>query len=96
MPIRQMTKSQILQALRMLDQGHSKTKVAEAMTVTRVTLRKTLKEYQQYGDAALDHQSKPYPYRSGSLTLIVDSQRIRQEYLDKADEWADVLYRKTG
>lgn len=94
MPIRQMTKQQILNAKQMLNNGSNKTCVAKTFSVTRVTLRKILKEYEEFGDAAIDKRSKPYPHRSGGGSeWMMDGKKIRSEFLHLASMWNEYLYR---
>ncbi|TQV80246.1 hypothetical protein [Aliikangiella coralliicola] len=92
MPIRQMTKQQILIAENMLTEGYSKSFIAREMNVMRVTLRKILKEYREFGDEALDLTSKRYPI-SNRVSRIHNSKPIRKEFEENADNWKHVLYR---
>ncbi|TQV82840.1 helix-turn-helix domain-containing protein [Aliikangiella coralliicola] len=95
MPIRQMTKQQILTAENMLLEGYSKSCIAREMNVTRVTLRKILREYREYGDAALDFTSKRYP-KPSKVSRIHNSKPIRKEFEENAESWRRVLYRQAG
>jgi len=96
MPIRQMTKEQILEAQRRLRRGETKRDIARIMNVTRVTLRKILNEYELYGDAALDTVSKPYPTRSKSEERVRRLKGVEVEIHDKKSIWDAVLFGRGG
>lgn len=75
----------------MLDNGKSKTEIAKLLTVSRATLRKSLREFAERGDFAFDNHSKPYPVRSNSL----QEERIKEsprEYTENITYWDQVLY----
>jgi len=97
MPIRQMSKEQILRANKMLDDGVSKSRVAAEMGVTRVTLRKILKEYSERGDEAIDETSKRYPTRAKiEYQASKVGKGIGREIKERKSIWDMVLYGCAG